>query len=299
MPGKKYCLIDIGTNNVLFLLAETENDSYQVLQRLNRVSQLGKGMKGHCLDIGGINRLKLILDEYIEIACEHTAETILIGTSALREADNADLIRDWLSEKYDLPLNTITGEEEARYNGIANLDQFQGKDFLLFDIGGGSTELTLISEKRVKTCLSIKLGIQRINNRLGFDHKKQREYIRKVLWELTIERAENCLMIGIGGTATSLAALILRQREYDETQIQGYRISKKKLEQVYADILNSTEAEVQSMISFNPISKNLLLSGTLIVREMIARFNSPDFFVSDQTWQFGVLKEIVKGRFAL
>ncbi len=296
---KTYCLIDIGTNNVLLLLAEIQADGFRVLKRLNRISALGSGMKAGMLQTAGIIRTQKILEEYIQIAHDHNARPVLIGTSALREAENSYILRKWLSENYDLYLNLITGKEEARFNGLANINEFNDSDLLLFDVGGGSTEFTLIKNKKISWCESIDLGIRRMYNAFGDDACHQTDYIRNLLNSLTIQKPPATILVGIGGTVTTLAALLKGIVMYDESSVHKYKIFASQLDILMNRIQDSPEEEIIDLIPFNPTSKALLLTGGLIVREIIARFSAFDFFVSDRTWQYGVLSEIITGRYKL
>ncbi len=295
--NKTYCLIDIGTNNVLLLLAEIQADGFRVLKRLNRISALGAGMKAGILQSDGIFRTQKILEEYIQIAHDHNTCPVLIGTSALREAENNYILRKWLSENYDLYLNLITGSEEARLNGLANINEFKDAELLLFDIGGGSTEFTLIKNKKISSCVSIGLGIRKMYNEFSDDACHQTEYIRNLLNSLTIKIPPSAILIGIGGTVTTLAALLQRIVLYDESSVHKYKILASQLDILLDRIQDSPENEIIDLIPFNPTNKALLLTGGLIVREIIAHFSVLDFFVSNRTWQYGVLSEIITGRY--
>ena len=293
----RYCLIDIGTNNVLLLLAEVDAGSYHVIERLNRISALAEGMQAGNLSQDGIDRVKMILAEYMTISEKYNAKPVLIGTSALRDAKNRYLLEDWLENEYSIPLRLISGSEEARLNGIANRDEFTPRNMLLFDIGGGSTEFTLIIDNQIRDCVSLELGIRRFHNRFGDNAFREISYIKNKLETINIEKPSDAVVIGIGGTVTSLAAMLQNMTVYDENKVYRYQIMRDDLNELIDDISDCTEQKLLEKISFNPLSKALLMAGGLIVREIIAHFNASDFFVSDRTWQFGVLKEIITGRY--
>ncbi|MDP8219949.1 MAG: hypothetical protein P9X26_01270 [Candidatus Stygibacter frigidus] len=295
----RYCLIDIGTNNVLLLLAEIDTGEYHIIKRLNRISALAEGMEAGNLSKDGIDRVKNILREYITIAEKYDAEPVLIGTSALREAENRYILEDWLEKEYSIPLRLITGDEEARLNGIANINEFTHENILLFDIGGGSTEFTLITKGEIRDIQSIDLGIRRFHNRFGDEAYQEVGYLRLKLNLITIRIPSGTMLVGIGGTVTSLAAMLQNMTVYNENKVHKYQITKVQLDKLFSEIANTPEDQVLERIAFNPLSKALLMAGGIIVREIIAHFNASNFFVSDRTWQYGVLKEIITGRYVV
>ncbi len=187
--------------------------------------------------------------------------------------------------------------KKARFNGIANINEFTAENLLLFDIGGGSTEFTLIIEGKVSECQSIDLGIRRFHNRFGDNAFKEINYIRNKLEKINIEIPSDAVLIGIGGTVTSLAAMLQNMTVYDEHKVHKYQIMRDDLNELLDEISDCPEQKILERIAFNPLSKALLMAGGIIVREIIAHFNASDFFVSDRTWQYGVLKEIITGRY--
>jgi len=295
----RYCLIDIGTNNVLLLLAEVDAGGYRIIERLNRISALAKGMKDGYLSLEGLKRVKQILREYLTIAEKYNAQPVLIGTSALREAGNRYLLEDWLQKEYFIPLRLITGYEEARLNGVANCDEFATRDMLVFDIGGGSTEFTLIVDNNIEECSSIALGIRRLHNMFGDNAYKEIRYLRNKLNTISFSKPSESVMVGIGGTVTSLAAMLQNLTVYNENKVHKYQVNKDDLDELLEEIAIMPEEKVAERIAFNPLSKALLMTGGIIVREIIAHFNASNFFVSDRTWQYGVLKEIITGRYVV
>jgi exopolyphosphatase/pppGpp-phosphohydrolase len=97
---------------------------------------------------------------------------------------------------------------------------------------------------------------------------------------------------------TSLAA-ILRHLKNDRNAVHGYLITLKELDKLLDFVIMIPEHRVLELLPFNPVGKSFLLTGGMIVREIIARFSAHSFFVSDRTWQYGVLQEIITGRFEI
>ncbi len=293
----KFCLIDLGTNNAIMLLAEVDNAHYKVINRINRISALGEGMKDCLLQTPAIIRLQDIIAEFLHIASDSNAIPIIIGTSALREAKNSHLIQQWLNKKYHLHLKTISGTQEAYYNALANLDQFDYCSMLLFDIGGGSTEFSLIDNNNISSNYSINLGIRRLYNKYADLASAQIVTIRNLIASVNINMPNHTVLINSGETATSLAVILQKIAGSREIPPHKSRITLSQLDNLINFINDSDDNTISELSPANPLNKTLILTAAIITREIIARFNALDFFVSDRTWQFGVLMEIIAGRF--
>jgi exopolyphosphatase/guanosine-5'-triphosphate,3'-diphosphate pyrophosphatase len=289
-------IIDIGSNNVLLLIAQLQQKGELTLHRASRISELAKDMKDGMLAEAGIDRTLSIIRSYIAIARRFDSEIFLIATSAARDAVNINKLSMPLLNEYGLQLHIISGEEEAKFNGLANLNEFDAESLLVFDIGGGSTEFSLIQNQEITGKQSIDLGIRRLDNLFGNNAWQERVYIKKCLNEISIKPSKETMLVGVGGTVTSLAAMLLGLKKYDEKLVHGYKISCDDIENTLEKVKSLSAEQVPQLLPFNPISRSLLLTGIIIVREVIALFNAPVFFVSDRTWQYGILAEIRHGR---
>ncbi|MCF7918504.1 MAG: hypothetical protein K9N06_01140 [Candidatus Cloacimonetes bacterium] len=289
-------IIDIGTNNVQLLIADITLDGLTILKRDSRISALAENMKYNLLSGEGILRTFGIIEEFVTISRQYNCEIHLIATSAAREAKNIEVLRNLLRDKFALKLQIISGEEEARLNGLANINEFKATSLLLFDIGGGSTEFTFIRSNEIIRTESIKLGIRRLHNQFGDNTWQETEHIKNKLQVLKIKIDNDTVLAGIGGTVTSLGAMLQDMKVYDETLVQGFKIWNADIDGIYNKILTMSDEQVPLLIPFNPLTRPLLLTGIIIVREIIAHFKGCCFFVSDRTWQLGVLEEIRSGR---
>ena len=106
-----YCVIDVGTNNVLLIIASV-NARINIIKRGSKISALGRDMRDGFLDIEAIDRTKFILTDFIKIAHEFTKKIIVVGTSCSRDAKNISLLSDWLKDKYQINYHIIFGDEE-------------------------------------------------------------------------------------------------------------------------------------------------------------------------------------------
>ena len=203
-----YSIIDVGTNNVLMLIATKENSNIKILHRGSSISALGKNIKDNILTKAAIARTRIILKEFIKISNKYTEKIIIIGTSCSRDSRNIDILSKWLKSKYKINYRIISGEKEAYFNGLANIHEFnQHNEMILFDVGGRSTEFTFIKNKKIIAIQTLKLGIRRMQNRFNSNYESKIQRTRDILKEVKIPDLENPVIIGIGGTVTSLVSI--------------------------------------------------------------------------------------------
>jgi len=287
-----YSIIDVGTNNVLMLIAGKENNNIKVLHRGSSISALGKNIKDNVLTKAAISRTKTILKEFIEISKKYTENIIIIGTSCSRDAKNIDILSKWLELKYKINYRIISGEKEAYFNGLANIYEFEKyNEIILFDVGGGSTEFTFIKNRKIISTQTLQLGIRRLQNRFKSSYRSKIQQTKDILKELRIPVLENPVIIGIGGTVTSLVSIQNNLQKYDPEIVHKSKITKDELVVLLEKLKRSSLPDIAGLIPFDPLRSDILTTGTMIVKEIIDFFEKKEFYVSDRGFQFGVLMQ--------
>ena len=244
-----YCIIDVGTNNVLLIIASV-NDRINIIKRGSRISALGKDMKDGFLDIEAINRTIFILTDFIEEAHEFTKKIIVVGTSCSRDAKNISILSEWLKDKYQINYHIISGDEEAHFNAIANINEFrENNDIVMFDVGGGSTEFIWIKDRKIIQTQSIDLGIRRLHNVFDSDYHNKYNETQRLLNTLPSSPFDDPVLVGIGGTATSLSAMKFQLEEYNPQVVHKSKIAIFSAG-ASSDFANQYKDEEQRMFSY-------------------------------------------------
>lgn len=286
----KYSVIDVGTNNILLLLAAKINNHLEIIHRDSNISALGKNMKNGILAENALVRTKDILKDNIKFSKLYTKNIIVIGTSCSREASNIYILSKWLKKKYNLKYNIISGMKEAYLNGLANIHEFPDKnEIILFDVGGGSTEFTYLKNGQIIAKQSLRLGIRRLQNLHNNDLGNKIIKTREILKELDLPKLAKPEIIGIGGTVTSLSAIKHNLKKYDGNIVHKSIITKNELHDLLHKISKLSCETLATLIPFDPKRSDIILTGTLIVREIIDYFKVDKFTVSDRGLQFGVI----------
>ena len=209
--------IDLGTNTTRLLVADVEDGRVEELHRETRITRLGEGVeaRGRLLPLP-IARVRNALSDYRRTAESLGAErTLLVATSAVRDADNGEAFLGEIEWGYGFVTQLLSGDEEAELmrRGIGAVDP----GTLIVDIGGGSTELVLGDFQS-----SLPMGSVRFTERYGEDVEASTVATRALLPEL-----EPASAIGVAGTITTLAALDLGLDEYDRKRVHGHVLTRE------------------------------------------------------------------------
>src|SRR6202046_1502002 len=179
-PGNGvYAALDLGTNNCRLLIACPSGDSFRVVDSFSRIIRLGEGISATgCISEAAIERaiaaLSICRDK---IRSRKATRLRLIATEACRAAQNADGFRDRVQAETGIRLEVIDRETEAALAvlGCSPLLDPHGRGAILFDIGGGATELVRIERDpnqqnaapRIKAWMSIPLGVVTLAEHFG------------------------------------------------------------------------------------------------------------------------------------
>src|SRR5215472_9719883 len=187
-----YAALDLGTNNCRLLIACPSGDSFRVVDSFSRIIRLGEGISvTGCISEAAIERaisaLSICRDK---IQAKRAKRLRLIATEACRAASNADDFRDRVAAETGIRLEVIDRETEAALAviGCSPLIDPNGRGAILFDIGGGSTELVRIdrdpternAEPQTKAWMSIPLGVVTLAEHFGGKDVTKESYARMI-----------------------------------------------------------------------------------------------------------------------
>src|SRR6201990_2093836 len=190
--GGVYAALDLGTNNCRLLIACPSGDSFRVVDSFSRIVRLGEGISttGYISEAAierAIAALAICRDK---IQSKKAKRLRLIATEACRAASNAEGFRDRVAAETGIQLEVIDRETEAALAviGCSPLIDPNGRGAILFDIGGGSTELVRIEHTpgqqeaapKIRAWMSIPLGVVTLAERFGGQDVTPQSYARMV-----------------------------------------------------------------------------------------------------------------------
>jgi exopolyphosphatase/guanosine-5'-triphosphate,3'-diphosphate pyrophosphatase len=313
--GGVYAALDLGTNNCRLLIASPSGDSFRVLDSFSRIIRLGEGISATgCISEAAIDRaiaaLSICRDK---IRSRKAGRLRLIATEACRAASNADGFRDRVVAETGIRLEVIDRQTEAALAviGCSPLLDPHGRGAILFDIGGGSTELVRVERNpddpdaapRIKAWMSIPLGVVTLAEHFGGKHVTAQSYaqmVREVEQHVAPFAAEhggdlsNMHLLGTSGTVTTLAGVHLNLARYDRRRIDGVWMSDADITATIARLLGMSYQERAGNNCISVERADLVLAGCAILDAIRHAFPLPRLRVADRGLREGMLVEMMR-----
>jgi exopolyphosphatase/guanosine-5'-triphosphate,3'-diphosphate pyrophosphatase len=310
-----YAALDLGTNNCRLLIACPTGDGFRVVDSFSRIIRLGEGISATgCISDAAIERAIAALSICRDKIHSKKAKRLrLIATEACRAASNADGFRDRVAAETGIRLEVIDRETEATLAviGCSPLLDPQGRGAILFDIGGGSTELVRIERDpgeqdappRIKAWMSIPLGVVTIAEHFGGRDVTPQSYARMVeevaqyVAPFAAEHSGDLTgmhLLGTSGTVTTLAGVHLNLARYDRRRIDGVWMSDADISATIARLLGMSYQERAGNNCISVERADLVLAGCAILDAIRNAFPLPRLRVADRGLREGMLVEMMR-----
>ena len=296
---KRVASIDIGTNTILLLIAKVEEGKVNPLFEIETVARLGEGVqKNGILLKEAMDRSLQTLAQYLKWCQELEVQKVFTaGTSALREAKNSEDFLNLVKEKLDLPIEVISGEEEAQLSFLAvakDLGEVK-EPILVVDVGGGSTEFILGKGDQISQWISLPLGSVRFTEEfLRSDPVQEEEWEkmeRKIQGYLVNipHSQEPISMVAVGGTATTLASVEQGLEGFIAEKIHHFILGKEALKN-QLHLYRSKTIDERRKIPGLPIARaDVILAGGAILYLAMEELKCPSVLISCHGVRYGLL----------
>lgn len=308
-----YAALDLGTNNCRLLIACPTSDGFRVVDSFSRIIRLGEGVSATgSISEAAVERaiaaLSICRDK---INLRKAKRLRLIATEACRAASNAEGFRSRVAAETGIELEVIDRETEASLAmlGCSPLVDPRGRGALLFDIGGGSTELVRIErdsanpEPRIKAWMSIPLGVVTLAEQFG-----GRDVTPEIYAAMEQEVANHVApfaeqhgrdltdmhLLGTSGTVTTLAGIHLNLVRYDRRRIDSIWMNDADLTATIDKLLGMTYEERAGNNCISVERADLVLAGCAILDAIRRAFPLPRLRVADRGLREGMLVEMMR-----
>jgi exopolyphosphatase/guanosine-5'-triphosphate,3'-diphosphate pyrophosphatase len=286
--------IDCGTNSTRLLISEGTGRQRRALDRQATITRLGKGVDATGrLDPEAIDRTVATLRHYKAAIDHHGATAVrMTATSAARDADNAAAFFDAAEDAIGARPELITGEEEGHLSftgATAELDRAAGP-FLVVDIGGGSTEC-IVGTERVDVVRSLDLGCVRLTEKhLGSDPPAPEE-LSNAIAEAT-DHFDDLLrevpqvhtarqVVGLAGTVTTVAAVEIGLLEWDRDAIHHFCLTRAAAEDVFRTLATEPLADRIHNPGLEPARADVIVGGCCVLVALFRSLGIDDLLVSE------------------
>ena len=315
-----YAALDLGTNNCRLLVASpTRPGQFRVVDAFSRIVRLGEGLSttGRLSDNAmdrAVEALKICRDK---LAGKKIRRSRLIATEACRSASNGEQFLERVRAETGLELEIVDRQTEARLavSGCGTLVTRETDAVVLFDIGGGSSEIALIDVSRrrsprlaehIMAWTSLPVGVVTLAERFGGRNVTQESFDSMVshVTDLLAQFAERqCLgnltasprfhLLGTSGTVTTLAGIHLGLERYDRRRVDGMWMDAEDVTQMTSRLLSwDFEARVANPC-IGADRADLVLAGCAILDAIRKVWPSEKLLVADRGLREGILTELM------
>lgn len=293
-------IIDLGTNSLrLFIYKYSDKkNSFRRVLKLKRMVRLGdNAFKTGFLDKDAAKRTLKVFKEFKNVLDKNKPEFIkVVATSALRSVkDNLEFVEE-VKKKTDINIEIISGELEANYiaKGVLSKIKLPNDNLVFIDIGGGSTEISLINNQKIITSASLKLGAGRCQQLFLKTSPPTKEAILSLKEDISKKLVENFpenfkaeIAVGTSGSIRAFNRIV----NNDKSRIQIF----------YYDELNNFISKISSMGKTDLLQLpnledervDLILSAGIILNEVLNYFGKPSVYVTSVALKDGILTDYI------
>ncbi len=314
--GATYAALDLGTNNCRLLVARPTGDSFRVVDAFSRIIRLGEGVSasGRISDAAIERALAALAICRNKMRNKGVTRARLIATEACRAAANGEEFRTLVADELGIALEVIGRETEATLaaTGCTPLIDPQANGVVLFDIGGGSSELVRL-ERSQKTAggpplpqiagwISLPHGVVTLAERHG-GVDVSREIYQAMVDEVAemiapFARAyagiNGIHMLGTSGTVTTIAGVHLNLKRYDRNRVDGCWMSEHEINAVIKRLLGMSYEERVASPCIGAERADLVLAGCAILEAIRRAFPCPRLRVADRGLREGMLVQMMR-----
>lgn len=302
-------IIDIGTNTLILLIGKVgRGKKLEIIHDEAIITRLGQGLNDyHFFCEEAFTRTFDALKKFKKTCEKFKVKNIkAVGTAACRISANIDVLKHKMKTELQIPLEVISGNDEANYTFQSAYKDFsqKHKKLIVVDIGGGSTEIIYgplsSTNKNPASTISLPIGSVKIT-----EHAQPSDPITKLEFNALVKFIRNNIkdeldffydeninldkyhLVATAGTATTLYAIKEKMKIYDSSQVNGGLITKSELENIINHLAKLTLQERQKLPGLEPLRADVILSGAVLLYELLSYFKKDEFTISDRGLRFG------------
>ena len=316
--GATYAALDLGTNNCRLLVARPSGEGFRVVDAFSRIVRLGEGVSssGHLSETAIARAMAALAICRNKMKNKGVTRAHLIATEACRTAQNGVQFLTRVAEELGLALEVIDRETEARLaaTGCTPLIDPQADGAILFDIGGGSSELVRLARSQkgrggpplpqIRGWISVPHGVVTLAERHGGITVTRESYeamvsevaalIAPFVREHAIEATTGIHMLGTSGTVTTIAGVHLNLRRYDRNRVDGCWMSAPQINAVIERLLAMSYEDRVASPCIGAERADLVLAGCAILEAIRRAFPCPRLRVADRGLREGMLVQMMR-----
>jgi exopolyphosphatase/guanosine-5'-triphosphate,3'-diphosphate pyrophosphatase len=313
-PRGPYAALDLGTNNCRLLVARPTADGFRVIDAFSRVVRLGEGLSqsgrlGEPAITRTLEALRVCRDK---MAARDVSRARLIATEACRSAENGAEFLERVREQLGLKLEIVDRETEAALAvaGCGELADREAESIVLFDIGGGSSEIIWLTRERaaafrIQSWESLRLGVVSLAEKFGGDDvtaevfAAMTRHVADALQPFAAgvadqQRCGRFHLLGTSGTVTTIAGVHLNLPRYDRRAVDGLWLTSAEVDATVSRLKAMSYAERAANACIGHERADLVLAGCAILEAIRGHFPAERIRIADRGLREGMLTQMMR-----
>ncbi len=272
---QRIAIIDIGSNSARLVISHIyKNGSYHMVYTQKETLRLAQKVNSDNLLTeeafsGTINTMR----SFVQMCQLYKVDkTIAVATAAIRNSENGAELVQRVAEETGLQLHILSGNAEAYISYLGVINTIAQEDGIIFDLGGGSTELILFHNRKIVHSISIPFGAVNITNIFHTRDTLTPDAYSSLSFFLATQlsqqpwlKQKGLPLIGVGGTARAVAKIIQREKKYPATKLHNYSYSLQLFRSFFNKIRKTDFAGRSKISGLSEERNDLILAGCSII----------------------------------
>ncbi len=301
MKSNRLAALDIGTNSIRCIIVEADQQGgFKVLDDEKSTVRLGEQLAATgTIAPQAVARAQEAMIRFSKlIKGMNVAAVEAIATSAVRRATNGEEVVATLARDLGAPIRVISGIEEAELAMASAQRHFdmEYKRYAVFDIGGGSLEITTALGSHIEECYSLDLGAVVMTEQFirhdpvsVQDIRKLQRHVRETLKASLKEKLQLQTLVGSGGTVTALGAMAMTARGASYASIHGYEVLRSEVVHLLSMLIRKDIKERRMVAGLNADRADIIVAGLAVVEEMMDFFGANQLLINERGIREGLI----------
>ncbi|ANE48440.1 hypothetical protein SY83_21570 [Paenibacillus swuensis] len=302
MSSTRFGIIDIGSNSIRLMICEvTENGAYRVIDE----SKASARLSAHIDSNGNLpsSGIQIIIETlaYFKKLCEASGASSIraVATAAVRNAVNADEIIRLTEEGSGIPVEILSGEEEARYGYLGVSNTLDIEEGYLVDIGGGSTEIAYFRNRKLQQSVSFPFGSVNTGKKYLRNGNLDAEGLTRIQAMVSqamdkepwIRKHPGLPLIGLGGTIRSVSKLDQKRKKYSLPLTHNYPMSAQDTDDWLSILMPMPLEKRKKVPGLAKERADIILPGLAIMQAVFRHTGSRHYIISGAGLRDGLFFE--------